>query len=129
MAEENEKFEVRDRRIFNQEGEQVQEVPDIKESMPGDAPGLHVHQEEQPPVDFMAFIGSLGASALMYLGEKVAPDQPDDLKDLAGAKQMIDLIALLEEKTKGNLTAEEAHMMQTLLYNLRMRYVREAEKK
>ncbi len=128
MAEE-EKFEVRDKRILNQEGEQVREAQDNKEPMPDDATGFHEHPEELPPVDFIAFVGSLGASALMYLGEKVAPDQPDGLKDIAGAKQMIDLIALLEEKTKGNLTAEEAHMMQTLLYNLRMRYVREAEKK
>ncbi len=128
MAE-NEKFEVRDKRIFNQEGDQVREAPDEKESIPGDTPELHPHNGELPPVDFISFIGSLGASALMYLGEKVAPDQPEGLKDMAGAKQMIDLIALLEEKTKGNLTAEETHMIQTLLYNLRIRYVREAEKK
>ena len=128
MAE-NEKFEVRDKRIFNQEGEQVRETPDDKESAPGDAPEFHEYNGELPPVDFISFIGSLGASALMYLGEKVAPDQPEGLKDMAGAKQMIDLIALLEDKTKGNLTDEEAHMIQTLLYNLRMRYVRESEKK
>ncbi len=128
MAE-NEKFEVRDKRIFNQEGEQVRETPDDKESAPGDAPEFHEYNEGLPPVDFISFIGSLGASALMYLGEKVAPDQPEGLKDMAGAKQMIDLIALLEDKTKGNLTDEEAHMIQTLLYNLRMRYVRESEKK
>ncbi len=128
MAE-NEKFEVRDKRIFNQEGDQVREAPDEKESIPGDTPEFHEHNGELPPVDFISFIGSLGASALMYLGEKVAPDQPEGLKDMAGAKQMIDLIALLEEKTKGNLTAEETHMIQTLLYNLRIRYVREAEKK
>ena len=128
MAE-NEKFEVRDKRIFNQEGEQVREAQDNKEPMPDDATGFHEHPEELPPVDFIAFVGSLGASALMYLGEKVAPDQPEGLKDMAGAKQMIDLIALLEDKTKGNLTDEEAHMIQTLLYNLRMRYVRESEKK
>ena len=148
MDEEDKKFEVRDKRIFNQEGEQVREpskespAPDFspagevggkhtEQGGPHSHPeGEHTHPEgELPPVDFISFVGSLGASALMYLGEKVAPDQPEGLKDLHGAKQMIDLIALLEEKTKGNLTEDESHMMQSLLYNLRMRYVREAEKK
>jgi hypothetical protein len=141
MSEEEKKFEVRDKRVFNQEGEQVREpskespAPDFKPAgeEAGKHPeehGGHTHLEgELPPVDFIAFVGSLGASALMYLGEKVAPDQPEGLKDLHGAKQMIDLIALLEEKTKGNLTEDESSMLKSLLYNLRMRYVHEAEKK
>lgn len=140
MSEDEKKFEVRDKRVFNQEGEQVRE-PSREAPTPDFAPGGgegkhpeehggHTHPEgELPPVDFISFVGSLGASALMYLGEKIAPDQPEGLKDLHGAKQMIDLIALLEEKTKGNLNEDESHMMQSLLYNLRMRYVREAEKK
>jgi len=148
MDDEDKKFEVRDKRIFNQEGEQVRE-PSKEAPAPDFSPaggeggkhpehggphthpeGEHTHPEgELPPVDFIAFVGSLGASALMYLGEKIAPDQPEGLKDLHGAKQMIDLIALLEEKTKGNLTEDESSMLKSLLYNLRMRYVHEAEKK
>jgi Domain of unknown function (DUF1844) len=140
MAEEEKKFEVRDKRILNQEGEQVRE-PSKESPAPDFTPAggeggkhteehWHTHPEgELPPVDFISFVGSLGASALMYLGEKVAPDQPEGLKDLHGAKQMIDLIALLEEKTKGNLTDDESAMLKSLLYNLRMRYVHEAEKK
>jgi Domain of unknown function (DUF1844) len=144
MAEEEKKFEVRDKRVFNQEGEQVRE-PSKESPAPDYTPAggeagkhaeehghthPHEHPEgELPPVDFISFVGSLGASALMYLGEKVAPDQPEGLKDLHGAKQMIDLIALLEEKTKGNLTDDESAMLKSLLYNLRMRYVHEAEKK
>jgi hypothetical protein len=149
MGEDEKKFEVRDKRVFNQEGEQVRE-PSKESPAPDFTPaggevgkhteehGGHTHDEEHghthpegelPPVDFISFVGSLGASALMYLGEKVAPDQPEGLKDLHGAKQMIDLIALLEEKTKGNLTDDESSMMKSLLYNLRMRYVHEAEKK
>jgi Domain of unknown function (DUF1844) len=143
MDEEEKKFEVRDKRVFNQEGEQVREPskePPAPDFTPAGGEGMyteehghthpHEHPEgELPPVDFISFVGSLGASALMYLGEKVAPDQPEGLKDLHGAKQMIDLIALLEEKTKGNLTDDESAMLKSLLYNLRMRYVHEAEKK
>jgi Domain of unknown function (DUF1844) len=144
MAEEEKKFEVRDKRVLNQEGEQVREpskeapAPDFtpagemgsKQTEEHGHTHPHTHTEgELPPVDFISFVGSLGASALMYLGEKIAPDQPEGLKDLHGAKQMIDLIALLEEKTKGNLNEDESHMMQSLLYNLRMRYVHEAGKK
>jgi hypothetical protein len=82
--------------------------------------------DEFPPVDFMSFVGSLAATALMHMGEKFSPDQPDDMKDLAAARQMIDLIDLLKEKTKGNLTEEEAKMMESMLYNLKMRYVQES---
>ncbi len=92
MDEEDKKFEVRDKRIFNQEGEQVRE-PSKESPAPDFSPagevggkhteqgGPHSHPEgELPPVDFISFVGSLGASALMYLGEKVAPDQPEGLK-------------------------------------------------
>ena len=78
-----------------------------------------------PPIDFVAFISSLAATALMHLGEKLGPEQPDMPKDLPAAKQMIDLLELLKEKTRGNLEQGESEVLENLLYNLRMRFVRE----
>jgi hypothetical protein len=77
-----------------------------------------------PPLDFNAFVLSLGSSALINLG--VVPDPMTNEKqkpDLALAQQSIDLLALLQEKTRGNLTAEEAPLLQGLLYDLRMKFV------
>jgi hypothetical protein len=82
-------------------------------------------ENELPPIDFVAFISSLAATALLHLGEKLAPDQPDGDKDIPAAKQMIDLLELLKEKTKGNLTEGESDVLENLLYNLRVRYLKE----
>lgn len=76
-----------------------------------------------PPIDFHTFILSLGSSALFHMGELDGPDgQPEEL-DLPLAKHTIDVIAMLEEKTKGNLSAPEANLVESLLYDLRLRYV------
>lgn len=77
-----------------------------------------------PGVDFSTFVLSLAHSALVHLG--VAPDpatgqsQPPSLPL---ARQTIDLVNLLAEKTKGNLTGEEERLLEQLLYDLRIRYV------
>ena len=77
-------------------------------------------------VDFIAFISSLAATALMHFGEKLSPDQPDGMKNLDAAKQMIDLLDLMKVKTNGNLDKEELDMLENILYNLKMRYVMES---
>ncbi len=75
-------------------------------------------------IDFGTFLLSLGSSALIHLGE--APDPTSGEKqpvDLALAQQSIDLLALLQEKTRGNLTGDETRFLETLLYDLRMKFV------
>ena len=76
-----------------------------------------------PQIDFATFILSLSHSVLMHLGEAPHPEDNAQRVSLPLAKQTIDLLGLLEEKTKGNLTADEAKLVQTLLYDLRMRFV------
>jgi len=66
---------------------------------------------------------SLGSSALLHLGELEHPDAGGPHQDLALAKHTIDILAMLEEKTKGNLTPAEAKLISSLLYDLRLRYV------
>lgn len=78
-----------------------------------------------PEIDFATFVLSLGSSALLHLGEGEAegPQGGSPPIDLALAKQTIDIIAMLEEKTRGNLTEAESKLVQTLLYDLRLKWV------
>lgn len=77
-------------------------------------------------IDFSSFILSLGTQVLMHLGEIPNPITNKKEKELSLAKQTIDLIGMLKEKTKGNLTVNEEQLIENLLYDLRMKYVEEA---
>ena len=76
-----------------------------------------------PTIDFATFILSLSHSALMHLGETAHPDTNKVEANLPLAKQNIDLLGLLEEKTKGNLSGEEERLLAQVLFDLRMRYM------
>lgn len=76
-----------------------------------------------PHVDFSTFILSLSHSVLMHLGEAPHPETGQIERNLQLARQTIDLIAMLEEKTKGNLSGDEERLIGQILYDLRMRYV------
>lgn len=76
-----------------------------------------------PTIDFATFILSLSHSALMHLGEAPHPDTNKVEANLPLAKQNIDLLGLLEEKTKGNLSGDEERLLAQVLFDLRMRYV------
>ncbi len=80
-------------------------------------------EEALPSIDFSTFVLSLSHSALMHLGEAPNPESGKVEKNLMLARQTIDLIAMLEEKTKGNLTGDEERLLGQILYDLRMRYV------
>lgn len=77
-----------------------------------------------PHLDFATFVMSLAQSVLIHLGEIEEPGG----RNLPLAKQTIDLLGMLEDKTRGNLTDEEARLLQHLLYDLRLKYV-EAKKR
>jgi hypothetical protein len=79
-----------------------------------------------PNIDFNTFVLSLSTSALMHLGEIQGSE--DVTVNLAHAKHSIDCIALLEEKTKGNLTGEEERLISEVLYDLRLRFVAATKK-
>ena len=83
----------------------------------------HPHSE----IDFSTFVISLGSSVLVHLGDLAAPGDESSQRDLPLAKQTIDLLGMLAEKTRGNLTADEARLLEHLLYDLRIKYV-EAKK-
>ena len=79
---------------------------------------------EPEEIDFGTFVLSLGSSALHHLGEFGGGAE----RDLALAKQTIDILGMLAQKTRGNLTSDEARLIEHLLYDLRLKYV-EAKKK
>ena len=78
---------------------------------------------EALPVSFSSFIVSLASSAMVHLGETPDPDSGSSSVNLLLARNSIDLIAMLKERTKGNLSDDETKLVDTLLYDLRMRFV------
>jgi hypothetical protein len=84
--------------------------------------------ESLPSIDFATFIVSLSHSALLHMGDAPHPETNKIETSLPLARQTIDLLGLLEEKTKGNLTGAEERLLTQVLFDLRMRFV-EAQKK
>ncbi|HVN72834.1 MAG TPA: DUF1844 domain-containing protein [Desulfomonilia bacterium] len=76
-----------------------------------------------PAIDFTTLIMSFASAALVSMGRVSDPALGTVQKNLVVAQQNIDIINLLHEKTKGNLTADEGHLMEQILYELRMCYV------
>ncbi len=79
--------------------------------------------EALPGIDFATFIMSLSHSAVLHLGEAPNPETNKVERNLPLARQTIDLLGLLEEKTKGNLEGEEERLLTQVLFDLRMRFV------
>jgi hypothetical protein len=79
------------------------------------------HEGDLPPIDFSTFIVSLRASAMLHLGG--GQDGSDKRIDLALARQEIDLLSIMEEKTRGNLTGEEERLLSQISFDLRTRYL------
>jgi len=75
------------------------------------------------PIDFMTFILSLVSSAQIHLGLIPNPVTQKTESDLRAARQMIDILDILKEKTKGNLTNDEERLIDYVLYDLRMKFV------
>ena len=126
--EEKEKgFVVKDKR-FSAKKEDEEESK-IKEEAKAEEPPREEGSAQEgplPEIDFTHFMFSLSTSALIQLGEIEDPFTKNLVKNLPLAKQTIDLVGMLQEKTKGNLTPDEEKVMQYVLYDLRMRYVKSA---
>lgn len=123
MAEEviqGEGFTVKDKRTFDTEGRVKEE---FKKAEKEEAKEEAKDAAPMPEVNFSSFLLSLSSSTLLHLGEIADPQSGEKKKDLTLAKQSIDIIGLLKDKTKGNLTQEEEKLLEHLLYDLRMRFV------
>jgi hypothetical protein len=126
--EEQEKgFVVKDKRFSakkeEKEESKINEEGKFEETPRDDTPA---QEALLPEIDFTHFILSLSSSALIQLGEIQDPFTQKSAKNLPSAKQTIDLIGMLKDKTKGNLTPEEEKVIDYVLYDLRMRYIKAA---
>jgi len=93
----------------------------MKEKMPaedGEEP-----RKALPPLDFSTLVLSMGSTAMIHLGQVADPDGNKPTPDLAAAKQVIEILTVLEEKTRGNLNDSEENLLRSLLYDLRIAYV------
>jgi len=145
MADENEQskgFQVKDRRRFTETGD----VRDDAEHDDSAAPDAQVRTTEgerssearDPRTDrpehapseitLSTFLMSLSTQALMCLGEIPNPVTGNPEADIGAVRELIDIIAMLQEKTRGNLDAAEARLFEKILFDLRMRFVEKARK-
>jgi hypothetical protein len=130
-------FKVIDRRQFTNEGEVRQESE--AEPEPISAPPPEVEepprqaQEQTSPepaepdsqegMNFASFMLSLATTGMVHLGEIPEPTTGQKMENLEAAHQMIDILDILKEKTAGNLLPEESKLMESLLYELRMKFL------
>jgi hypothetical protein len=128
-------FIIKDRRVFAQ-GDQDQETTEesakpskeevkASESEEATAPEEDKTDFQLPKINFATFVFSLNSSVLLQLGLIDDPATGKKTKNLPLAKQTIDILSMLEEKTQGNLTKDEETMLKNILYDLRMLYVKE----
>ncbi|HUH65111.1 MAG TPA: DUF1844 domain-containing protein [Syntrophales bacterium] len=134
MAEgEKEKgFVIKDKRTFDESGEA--RADDITREAASEAPKQEkISQEEMaaaeedffPEVTFSNFVLSLSTTVMYHLGDFEDPVTKKAEKNLPAAKQTIDMLGMLKTKTAGNLDADEKMLLEGILYELMMRYVKE----
>jgi uncharacterized protein YjaG (DUF416 family) len=129
MTDEEKGFVIKDRRSLDDKGELKEEADekDARKEEGKEAPRKDQAQRPVlPEVNFSYFLVSLSSSALLHLGEIADPQTAEKRMDLPLAKHSIDIIAMLKEKTKGNLTDEEQKALESILTDLRWRYVKAA---
>ncbi len=99
----------------------------MKEQDKGKAvpPGSEDEEAPQalPPLDFSTFVLSLASTAMVHLGHTTGPDQSAPERDLPAAKQAIDMLQMLADKTRGNLDESEEKLLRSVLYDMRVAYV------
>ncbi|MDY6971511.1 MAG: DUF1844 domain-containing protein [Thermodesulfobacteriota bacterium] len=130
MTEEERGFVIKDKRSFDDKGDL--KADNIDEERNEEEPRTQTPKEEAkthplPEVNFTSLIFSLSSTALFHLGEIADPQTNEKNKDLPLAKHTIDTIAMLKEKTDGNLTEEEQKFLESILTDLRWRYVNAAK--
>jgi hypothetical protein len=125
-------LKVEDRRRFSESGETRTETPDSPQTgsspasdAPAEADSAPLRSADPSPMDlnFSTFVISLSTQALAHLGEIEDPVDRRRTIDLGAAKQLIDILGILKDKTKGNLDTLETGLLDKMLYDLRLCYV------
>jgi len=118
-------FTIRDRR--GGESESAEKTGETAAHTHAENAAEPVPNQPVPPINFVSFVYSLAMSALMCLGEQVGEGAAGQVPNLAQAQEIIDILTMLESKTKGNLMAEEETLLQEMLYTLRIKFVERAK--
>jgi Domain of unknown function (DUF1844) len=137
QKQEGKGFTVQDRRRFSETGEARAEAEEPRQpaaegstaSAAASDAEAQAPREQLAEINFSTFVISLSTQALMHLGEMANPLSGKVEKDVAAAKQMIDILGMLREKTRGNLDGGEEKLIGDILFDLRMRYVEAVRKK
>jgi hypothetical protein len=130
MSEEKE-FTVRDRRSATSDVTPPPEQPTQQEkagtTSESASPGSEPDQGTLTEIDFSSFVISLAGTAQMSLGLLPHPETKLTVQNFPAARQMIDILGMLKDKTKGNLSKDEDALLEQVLFNIRMHYVRTIE--
>jgi hypothetical protein len=132
-------FVIKDRRLFDESGSpRKEEAPPAVEIKPETSAGeAKIPLEEStapdsgsplPEVNFASFVFSLSTSAMYHFGDFPDPVTKEGKRNLPAAKQTIDILSILKTKTEGNLDENEKQLLDGVLYELRMRFVKEISK-
>ena len=154
-GEKDKGFKVADRRRFSAEGEAKPEVEERPADSPKSGEKITAQSAQVGPsagaraeasaayqkaasaqpgaadagpqdLTFASFVVGLSTEALALMGEMPHPATGERMHDLLGAQQLIDIIAILQTKTRGNLTHDEEALLEAILFDLRMKYVEKA---
>jgi hypothetical protein len=138
--EEKKDFVVKDRRIFAEESTDDGETDEKEAPAAEEQTGAQTKEDNEQPdpeaqeppaqfpeINFATFVASLNASALLQLGAIEDPTTGTKNKNLPMAKQTIDILSMMQEKTAGNLSQEEENLLKNILYDLRLMYVKEKQ--
>lgn len=130
-------FVIKDRRLFDESGASRDEkAARTEEKRPsektadgqGSPTGKESSETEDatlPEINFAGFIISLGTTAMYHFGDFPDPVTKETKRNLPAAKQTVDILSILKTKTEGNLDDDERQLLDGLLYELRMRFVKE----
>ena len=133
-------FKITDRRKFTPEGnirqeEQGQSAPSKQTPPKKEEPPRAREEETQQTagqdspetINFASFLLSLATTGMVHLGEIPEPTTGQKTENLEAARQMIDILTILKEKTAGNLAADESQLLENLLYELRMKFLSQSK--
>jgi hypothetical protein len=131
MDEPKRSFKVKDKRRVDEEGEVKESKADANESKTESKEFVMTDErresgedDQAAALDFSAFVMSLATQALIQLGQAAPPEGISIPKDPSAARQTIDILSMLQEKTKGNLDGQEDRLLEEILHTLRMSYLK-----
>jgi hypothetical protein len=123
--QEEQGFRITDKRGFHEDGET--RAPESAEKTfgqesPADT-GNSQDNASRPPIDFPSYILGYYTQGIVFLGEVPNPYTNKKEEDVEAARHIIDLLSMMEQKTKGNLSSEEQQLLESVLYELRMKFM------